>query len=692
MKKNYLAITLGILLSASSSLAACGTADSSASAATVSTASVENNASASQASETPTASDASTSSEAETVEGEVASVDGDTITVNVGTADADDSQDLTLTGETKEVTVTDDTTYEYQMGGGAPSGDMPSGSSSDSSSSGSSDSQPPAKPDDSSDSQPPAKPGDSSDSSGSDSGTSDDTSSGNVHSGDAPSGNAPSGEAPSGDAPSDMGGGQQEASLDSVTEGTHVIISLNDDGTAKSVTIVQSMGGGAPGGQGGSQSSGDVSYSSENEISEDTTLSDQTIDSTGTDEEGILVDNGATATLSGLTVNRTSSDSTGGDNSSFYGVGSSVLTTDGTTYLKDSTITSDAKGGAGVFSYGDGVTYVADTTINTSQDTSGGIHVAGGGKLYAWDVDATTAGESSAAIRSDRGGGTMVVDGGSYTSNGTGSPAVYSTADITVHDADLTANNSEAVCIEGLNSLRLFDCNLTGNMPDDNEQNDCTWNVILYQSMSGDSEEGNSTFEMVGGTLTANDGGMFYTTNTESTFLLDDVDITYADDNDFFLKCTGNSNARGWGSTGSNGADCTFTAIDQEMEGDIVWDSISDLDFYMTGSSTLTGAVTDDETNAGDGGSGYCNLYIESGSTWTVTGDSTLTNLYNAGTITDADGNTVSIVGTDGTTYVEGASQYTITVDSYSTDVDLSGAATADSWETYETAKPSELS
>lgn len=611
MKKNYLAITLGILLSASSSLAACGTADSSASAATVSTASVENNASASQASETPTASDASTSSEAETVEGEVASVDGDTITVNVGTADADDSQDLTLTGETKEVTVTDDTTYEYQMGGGAPS---------------------------------------------------------------------------------DMGGGQQEASLDSVTEGTHVIITLNDDGTAKSVTIVQSMGGGAPGGQGGSQSSGDVSYSSENEISEDTTLSDQTIDSTGTDEEGILVDNGATATLSGLTVNRTSSDSTGGDNSSFYGVGSSVLTTDGTTYLKDSTITSDAKGGAGVFSYGDGVTYVADTTINTSQDTSGGIHVAGGGKLYAWDVDATTAGESSAAIRSDRGGGTMVVDGGSYTSNGTGSPAVYSTEDITVHDADLTANNSEAVCIEGLNSLRLFDCNLTGNMPDDNEQNDCTWNVILYQSMSGDSEEGNSTFEMVGGTLTANDGGMFYTTNTESTFLLDDVDITYADDNDFFLKCTGNSNARGWGSTGSNGADCTFTAIDQEMEGDIVWDSISDLDFYMTGSSTLTGAVTDDETNAGDGGSGYCNLYIESGSTWTVTGDSTLTNLYNAGTITDADGNTVSIVGTDGTTYVEGASQYTITVDSYSTDVDLSGAATADSWETYETAKPSELS
>ena len=76
----------------------------------------------------------------------------------------------------------------------------------------------------------------------------------------------------------------------------------------------------------------------------------------------------------------------------------------------------------------------------------------------------------------------------------------------------------------------------------DDEQNDCTWNVILYQSMSGDSEVGNSTFEMDGGTLTAKNGGMFYTTNTESTFVLSNVDINYADDNAFFLRCTGNNN------------------------------------------------------------------------------------------------------------------------------------------------------
>ena len=284
----------------------------------------------------------------------------------------------------------------------------------------------------------------------------------------------------------------------------------------------------------------------------------------------------------------------------------------------------------------------------------------------------------------------MVVDGGTYTSNGIGSPAIYSTADISVNNATLTANGSEAICIEGLNSIHLFDSDLTGNMSD-NEQNDCTWNVILYQSMSGDSEVGNSTFEMNGGSLTAKNGGMFYTTNTESTITLSDVDITYADDNDFFLKCTGNSNQRGWGESGNNGADCLFTATKQEMQGDVVWDSISQLDFYMTDGSTLTGAVTDDESNAGEGGDGYCNLYIGEDCTWTVTGDSTLTSLSNSGTIVDADGNTVTVKGTDGTVYVEGESSYTVTVDSYSDNADLSGASSTTQWFDYEVEMPEEL-
>lgn len=569
---------------------------------------------------------------------------------------------LDLTDEEKEIKITDDTVIvRSSMGGmaGGPQGnggtppEMP-GNNSDSSNDSS----------DNNNSQPPAKPEDGSDSSD----------------------NSGNGGAP------DMQQETEEISLSDISEGDTVAITYDEDGNAAKITVISmEMGGqmGQPAGGPGS-SQGVDSYDAVNGYTSDTEVDGETIASTGTDENAVNVSEGASVTLKDATITRDSSESTGGDNSSFYGVGAAVLATDGTAYVKGGTVTTDAAGGAGLFAYGDGTVYAADTKITTKQDTSGGIHAAGGGTFYGWDLDVETNGESSAAIRSDRGGGKMVVDGGTYTSNGTGSPAIYSTADIAVNEATLAANGSEAICIEGLNSIHLYDSDLTGNMSDDS-RNDCTWNVILYQSMSGDSEVGNSTFEMDGGSLTAKNGGMFYTTNTESTITLDDVDITNAEDSEFFLKCTGNSNQRGWGTTGANGADCLFTAIDQKMEGNVIWDSISDLDFYMTGESMLTGAVTQDESNAGDGGDGYCNLYIGEDATWIVTGDSTVSALHCAGTIEDNEGKTVTVKGTDGTVYVEGDSSYTITVTSYEDSADLSGASTATSWSAYETEKPSEL-
>lgn len=474
----------------------------------------------------------------------------------------------------------------------------------------------------------------------------------------------------------------KSAKLSDIEEGDTLTVTLDEDGNITSVVIGDDQG---------SNAQSNIDYNALQEFTEDTEVSDKTYKSTNTDENAIHISDGAKVTLNNITASRDSEDSTGGDNSSFYGVGADVLTTDGTAYVNGGTFTTDANGGAGLFAYGDGTIYASDAKISTSADTSGGIHAAGGGTLYAWDLDVTTQGNSSAAIRSDRGGGTMVVDGGSYTSTGTGSPAVYCTADISVNDADLTAEGSEGICLEGKNSLRLYDCDLTGNMSDD-EQNDCTWNVILYQSMSGDSEEGEGTFQMTGGSLTAQNGGMFYTTNTESTFYLSDVDITSSDDSEFFLRCTGNNNQRGWGESGSNGADCNFTASSQKMSGDIIYDSISNLDFYMTDGSTLTGAFVDDESCAGNGGNGSCNAYIDSDSTWIVTGDSTLTSLACEGTIKDSDGNTVTIKGIDGTVYVQGNSSYTITVGSYSTSADMSGAATADSFSDHAADKPDQLS
>ena len=420
-----------------------------------------------------------------------------------------------------------------------------------------------------------------------------------------------------------------------------------------------------PGGFGGpgGQSSKPESYSAVFTCAEDSEINQGTIASTGKDENAILVTDG-TVTISDSSLTRNSSDSTGGDSASFYGVGAAVLATGGTVKVDHCVIETDAAGGAGVFAYGDGVAYVSDCTITTKQGTSGGIHVAGGGTLYASNLTVVTDGGSAAAIRSDRGSGTMVVNGGSYTSNGSGSPAVYVTADIMISDADLTATGSEALCLEGLNSVKLFNCNLTGTMPD-LSQNDNTWTVILYQSMSGDAQIGEGTFLMEGGTLTSGNGGIFYTTNTDSVFTLKNVQIIAADDSEYLLRCTGNSNARGWGRTGSNGANCVFTAIEQELNGDVIYDSISNLTLNLTDASVLTGAILDDESCAGEGGNGQCVVTIDASSKWIVTGDSRLGVLENHGTIIDTDGNEATIVDTTGSVLRQGNGSVVVTVVDY---------------------------
>lgn len=688
MKRRYLAVLMGIMVATTSVPAMVYAEDSKTETAA--------DAANDESGEADASDENGDESQENVVLGEVKSVSDSEITIAVGTMKemgqpGGDGQNggapdgngqggeapsmLDLTGEEQTITITADTVITKQAGsmqpggdgqnGGAPEKPEGDGQSSDSSD-GASDSQDAAD----------------------DNQESENTDSQDGEEPEKPDGNGQSAEA-------------EEISLSDIQEGDIVSITLDEDGNAASITVMSmEMGGqGQPGGdeqgapgQGGpdGQSQGVDSYTAANEYTEDTTVSNETIESTGTDENAALISSGASVTLDNDTITRTSEDSKGGDNSSFYGVGAAVLATDGTAYVKDGSVTTDAAGGAGLFAYGDGTVYASGTIVKTTQDTSGGVHVAGGGTLYGWDLDVETNGESSAAIRSDRGGGTMVIDGGNYVSNGVGSPAVYSTADIAVSNATLTANGSEAICIEGLNSIHLYDCDLTGNMSD-LDQNDNTWTVILYQSMSGDSEVGNSTFQMDGGSLTSENGGVFYTTNTESTITLNNVDINYNDDNEFFLQCTGNTNQRGWGQSGVNGADCHFTGISQDMQGDVIWDSISDLDFYLTEGSSLTGAVVDDESYAGEGGEGYCNVYVSADSTWTVTGDSTVSSLENEGTIVDSNGKTVTIQGTDGTVYVQGDSEYTITTGSYSDTADMSGATAIQDQSVYTVEKPDQL-
>ncbi len=407
--------------------------------------------------------------------------------------------------------------------------------------------------------------------------------------------------------------------------------------------------GGAPGGN----SNADIDYIGAVEITSADNQSGEIYTGTTADENALLIATSEEVTITNPTVTKTG-DSDGGDNCNFYGLNAAVLVKDGsTTTITGGTLTSDADGANGIFSYGgnggrngaagDGTTVIIrDTKIVTTGDGSGGIMTTGGGITYAYNLDVTTGGRSSAAIRTDRGGGTVVVDGGTYTSNGLGSPAIYSTADITVSNATLTSNLSEGVCIEGLNSITLNNCNLTANNTKCNGNATFFDTIMIYQSMSGDAASGTSHFTMTGGSLTSKSGHVFHVTNTNAVITLNGVEITNEDAANILLSVS----ADGW-SGGSNIAE--LKGIAQKLNGIIKVGSDSTLTINLTEGSTLEGSIDGTITNAkGENVStevGTISVTLDSTSTWTLSADS-----Y----VTEFNGNAANVISNGYTLYVNG--------------------------------------
>jgi hypothetical protein len=398
--------------------------------------------------------------------------------------------------------------------------------------------------------------------------------------------------------------------------------SSTDTSESSQPETVQTMPGAPDGGppSGGNSTSVDTGTGAY-VLTDGETLSGGTYTSSNADENAIRAEGDITATLEKVTVEKTGGAASSNDASSFYGLNAAILALDNATItINGGMVTATPEGANGVFSYDGATIYISDTVVNVSGGNAGGIEVAGGGTMYATNL--TVNSTVKAAIRSDRGGGIMVVDGGTYTASGSsGAPAIYSTADITVSNATLTANDSEAIVIEGLNSVTLVDCDVTGNMSgtygDSSGEN--IQNVMLYQSMSGDAEAGTSSFTMTGGTLVSKNGDMFYVTNTASVITLSGVDLTLADGT-YLLLVAGNSSSRGWGTEGANGGICEFNLSQQTVSGDIMVDSISELTMTISDSSSYIGSINSNGTSAAS-----LSVTIDSSSTWTLTGDSYIT-------------------------------------------------------------------
>lgn len=281
--------------------------------------------------------------------------------------------------------------------------------------------------------------------------------------------------------------------------------------------------------------------------------------------------------------------------------------------ISNTTINTTGTGANGVFAYGNGASIdLNNVTINCKASGAHGVDATVAGVLTMNNVNITIAGDgASAAIATDRGGGSITANGRTVLTTGTKSPVIYSTGNITANNATLKSTASEAAVIEGKNTITVNNCSMTTTK---------NYGVFIYQSMSGDATVGSGTFTMNGGSLTATEGPLFYSTNTTGVINLKNAILSCK--SGILLK----ANADQWGTTGSNGSDITLNADTQKLKGDVVLDKISTAVLTLKNNSTLQGAVNTAKTAKS------VSLFLDKSSIWNVTADSYLTSLADADT------------------------------------------------------------
>jgi hypothetical protein len=341
--------------------------------------------------------------------------------------------------------------------------------------------------------------------------------------------------------------------------------------------------------------------------------SKETFTAPNANESGIKVTDKGVFTLSDSTI-ATSGDTTGMETSSFYGLNAGVLAASGGKItLANSAITTRGRGANGVFAMGAGSTVdLSKVKIDCVASGAHGVDATFGGTIVCTDVNITTAGNgAAAAISTDRGGGTVTFVRGSAFSSGTRSPGIYSTGDISVADATIRATGSEAVVIEGKNTVTLTRTALSC-------LRQC--GAMLYQSFSGDAQVGSCRFAMNGGSLAAAEGPLFYVTNTRAVIELKDAELSAASGT-FVNAAAGN-----WGREGSNGGEVTLTLDGERLAGNITCDKISSITGTFQNNTVFKGAVNSDRTAK------MIALNLDATSVWDVTGDSHVTTLTDADT------------------------------------------------------------
>lgn len=342
-------------------------------------------------------------------------------------------------------------------------------------------------------------------------------------------------------------------------------------------------------------------------FNQDAILDGQTYSSKESNEHAILVTKW-TVTISNATITKTWDSEW--DTSDFYWTNAATISTDWILELVNVTVNTDWKHANAVFAYWSWEVNIWDSTITTKNDNSWWIMVTWWWKLSASNVNVTTEWNSSAAIRSDRWGWDIYVDWWEYTTNWSGSPAIYSTANIRVEHAKLISTKSEWIIIEWKNSVIISSSTLADTNTVLHWHSSTYKNIFLYQSMSWDADEWTASFEADWCKIITNKWDTIYVTNTKAEIKLENNEII---NNDWdFLRIE-------WAARGkqdSNWWDVDLNLVNQEVQWDIIVDNISSLSMSLIEWSSFQWAINSENQSQN------ISVKLDSSSTWTLTSDS----------------------------------------------------------------------
>ena len=329
--------------------------------------------------------------------------------------------------------------------------------------------------------------------------------------------------------------------------------------------------------------------------------------------------------------------------------------------------------------------------LQTTAEGACGVYAEKGSTIIANMLDVKTQGTGAAAVATSPEGGSVSIANSTLSTGGADAPLFVSAGTVEADNVTGAAAQSQIARVRDSGALAIVGSTLTSSATKAASDESVAGAVTLYRESENDATTTPSKvalFQADGSSMKSalESGAFFHLANTSATIVLSNCDIDFdaekvkllvaaGSDATSGLVSTTKSEASTFGTQGKNGVTATFTAIDQDLNGDIEVDSISSVGFYLLEGSKWTGTSNITSNNAGTALSDNIVVNIDATSRWIVTENATVSklNIEKGGALVDEKGKAVTIVDADGNKLVDGASDIEVAVtDDFSTTVKTS--------------------